>query len=788
MPTSISASRADGARILGSVSLLFAGFRKLFSFSSKIRVHACLSLLVVALLPAQAMAQVQRNFANLGFEQPAMTTAGCRVYINASQVPGWLTTHPSQATENSGGCVVAGGLGASPGPIIELWRTPRNNDSGGTVNARNGVQIAELNAAVSSRIFQNVCLINGERVEWRFSHRGRSSATVRDVADMKIGASSTIVRVGTTNNGATNPPVASQGVVDTPVNAPGNTSWVDYRGRFSYAGATGTTNMGFESVGGSTSGNLLDDIQIELAPFVEFTQPSSSTPESASNNRPTLRINGTVYTAFNVTAQVTGGTATLGVDFTTPSNNPTMTITVQPGTYDGVSSGSLFPLPITITQDALVEGNETIELQVQPSSAAIPPYQLSSSSVCGGTPQTTWIYTIVDDDSSINVSKNAAAPVPVAGQPTQFDVTYTLTVNNPTLLPANYSLTDTPGLEANVSIVSARYTLNGGTSTALGGSGPWTLQPQWRTLNSAQIDTYVLTVRININRGGSSTNDSCASPSTGGSGLHNSASAVLQGTPNNTTFTASACRNTPTPVWVTLRKQLVARATASDQVQIRLLSAGTPAAAVTTTGSTSPATASTGLVVLPAGNTLQFDEAVKANGTGADQVPLNYGTQLACTNANSASITVLPSGPGTALATRQQWAEFTPAGGDDLDCVITNNPVRADLSITKTNTPGSGPNDLPADNLLSGATTTYQIVVRNNGPATANNTVVRDPVAPGLSCTTDPTCTATGTTCPGSLPITALQGSGLVIPFLPNGGVVTLSLTCTVTATGLPVP
>ena len=742
----------------------------------------------MAIFSPQAAAQVQRNFANLGFEQPDMATAGCRVYINATQVPGWQTTHPNQATENSGGCVVAGGLGASPGPILELWRTPRNNDSGGTVNARNGTQIAELNAAVSSRIFQNVCLINGERVEWRFSHRGRSSATVRDIADMKIGASSTIVRVGTTNNGAINTPVVSQGVVDTPVNAPGNTSWVDYRGRFNYAGATGTTNMGFESVGGSTSGNLLDDIQIELAPFVEFTQPSSSTPESASNNLPTLRINGTSYTAFNVTVQVTGGTATLGVDFTTPGNNPTMTILVPAGTYDGVSAGSLFPLPITITQDALVEGNETIEVQVQPSSAAFPPYQLSSSAVCGGTPQARWIYTIVDDDSSINVSKNAAAAVPVAGQPTQFDVTYTLVVNNPGLVPANYSLVDTPGLEANVGIVSASYTRNGGTSNALTGSGPWTLQPQWRTLNSTQTDTYVLTVRINVNRGGTSANDTCSSPSAVGSGLHNSASAVLQGTPTNTTYTANACSNTPTPVWVTLRKQLVSRAIANDQIQVRVLSAGTPAATATTTGSASPATASTGLVVLPAGNTLQFDEAVKTNGTGADQMPANYATQLVCTNANAASTTVLPSGSGTALATRQQWAEFTPASGDDLDCVITNNPARADLSITKTNTPASSPNDLPGDSVVAGATTTYQIVVRNNGPAAANNAVVRDPVATGLSCTTNPTCTASGAGCPTSLSITALQGTGLVIPSLPNGGVVTFNLTCTVTATGATVP
>ena len=90
--------------------------------------------------------------------------------------------------------------------------------------------------------------------------------------------------------------------------------------------------------------------------------------------------------------------------------------------------------------------------------------------------------------------------------------------------------------------------------------------------------------------------------------------------------------------------------------------------------------------------------------------------------------------------------------------------------------------------VVAGATTTYQIVVRNNGPAAANNAVVRDPVATGLSCTTNPTCTASGAGCPTSLSITALQGTGLVIPSLPNGGVVTFNLTCTVTATGATVP
>ncbi len=747
--------------------------------------NASLFLLAAFAMAGTAHAQVQRSFLNPGFETPALTASntanGCYRQLDETLVPGWSTTHPSQA--GSGDCTAPG---ASSGRLIELWRT---NFQG--IPARQGNNYAELNAEASSRMFQNACLINGEQINWRFSHRGRGSATVRDVMDFNVGASLPIVRVGTTSNGAFNTPVASQGVVAAPTS--GGNGWIDYTGAFAYGGATGTSSLGFESIstgsGSNTVGNFLDNIQIELRPFVEFVQPGSSTPESASSNRPTLRVNGTVFSAFNVTVVVTGGTATLGTDYATPGNSTTMTVSIPAGVYDGTSVSSLFALPIAVTQDALVEGNETIQLQVQPTTTSPAPYLLSSSSSCGASAQTTWTYTIVDDDTSINLTKNAAAPVAVAGQPAQYDVVYTLVVNNPTLLAANYALSDTPGLEANVAIVSASYAVNSGPATALSGSGPWTLQPQWRTLAPGATDTYVLTVRISINRGGAIGNDACAVPSAAGAGLHNAASALLQGVAGNSTFNASACRNTPAPVWVTLRKQLTGRAIASDQVQVRLFSGGNLNASATTTGTTAPATASTGLVVLPAGNTMQFEEAVKANGTGADQAPANYGATLACTNATAGSTTVLPTGAGTALANRRQWPEFTPAGGDDLDCLITNTPASADLQITKTNTPAAGASDQAGDSVTRGTTTTYDLVVRNTGPASANNATLRDPSVSGLvGCVLGtPACVASGgASCPvsgnaaGQLSVANLQGSGVQIPLLPMGGVATLKLACTV--------
>jgi hypothetical protein len=376
------------------------------------RAIAAAAVLIGICVADDAYAQVQRNYLNPGFESPALTAtstaAGCYKLLSETLVPGWTTTHPVGA--DGGTCTAP--VGPS-GPLMEMWRTNFN-----AVPARSGLNFVELNAAASSRMYQNVCVLNNDRIAWRFSHRGRGSTTIPDVMDYNIGASVPIVRVGTTSNGTFNAPVASQGTVSAPVS--GGNGWVDYTGVFTYSGASGTTSMGFESIsagsGNNTIGNFLDNIQIELTPFVEFAQPGSSTPESASSNLPTLRVNGTAFSAFTVTVQITGGTATLGTDYTTPGNTTTLTIAIPVGQYDGVSAGSLFALPIAVVNDTLSEGNETIQLSIVPPSGSPPPFLLSSSVTCGGAAQTVSTYTIVDDDASIAVVKNAAAPVAVSGQ------------------------------------------------------------------------------------------------------------------------------------------------------------------------------------------------------------------------------------------------------------------------------------------------------------------------------------------------------------------------------------
>lgn len=701
------------------------------------RLFRGLTALAIACLALPAAAQVQRSFINIGFEAPVLGngTTACYALIPEGAIPGWTTTHPIGTA--GGTCVPPASVGTS-GRLMELWA---NNFS--SVPAREGRQFAELNAAATSRMYQNVCMINGERIDWVFSHRGRSSNTVRDVAEMKVGASSTVIRVGTTANGSFDTPTVSQGTANTPV--AGGNGWVDYRGNFTYTGATGTNSLGFESIstagGDLTVGNFLDAIQLVLRPFVEFDQPSSSSPESTGGNLPALRINGTVPAGgLTVQVQVTGGTATLGVDYTTPGNAATFNVTVPAGTYDG-GAGSLIALPIAITNDILPEGNETIALRISPPTGSPLPFLLTSITTCGGAAQDTRSYTITDDDASLAVNKNADAPVAVAGSADLSDIRYTVTVNNPSLVAASYSLTDTPGLDPDTSIVSASYTFNGGAASALSGSGPWLLQGQWRNLTAGQTDTYAISVRVRVNRGGSTGNDACAVPSAAGSGLHNGVRAVLRGLIGNTNFDASACRPTPTPVWVNLSKQLQARVGASDQATVRIYSGGILAASAATSGGAAPTSASTGVTILPAGSTMQFEEAIKATPAGPDQAPSAYRVSLSCSNATAGSATALPSGGGNNLGNRQQWAEFSPSAGDDLNCTITNALRQADLSIVKSD---------GAATYTPGGTASYTLTVTNNGPDAANAAQISDNLPTGVSLSGPWTCSASNGSCPAS--------------------------------------
>ncbi|MBD9470842.1 DUF11 domain-containing protein [Pseudoxanthomonas sp. PXM01] len=208
------------------------------------------------------------------------------------------------------------------------------------------------------------------------------------------------------------------------------------------------------------------------------------------------------------------------------------------------------------------------------------------------------------------------------------------------------------------------------------------------------------------------------------------------------------------------------RAAAADQFTLSMTGAGAPAP-LTTTGTGSTAAGTVSHATATPGSAYVLSEAAAG---GADLT--HYVSSYSCSNARSGG--QAPSGSGASFG-------VTPAAGDDLTCTFSNLRRSTDISILKT---------VAADPVVSGGQAQFTLVVTNHGPMAADGATVRDPAMAGLDCTTAglpaPTCSATpGTTCPSPLTAAGLQ-AGLPVPTFPSGGVVTLGLTCSVTASGTP--
>jgi uncharacterized repeat protein (TIGR01451 family) len=160
--------------------------------------------------------------------------------------------------------------------------------------------------------------------------------------------------------------------------------------------------------------------------------------------------------------------------------------------------------------------------------------------------------------------------------------------------------------------------------------------------------------------------------------------------------------------------------------------------------------------------------------TGATLAPLGTVTlTIACTV--DAAFTGASLANTATVAPPTNFADPVP-GNNTAGPVSTAVAHEADLAITKSNL---------ASTLVAGSSTTYTIVVTNGGPANADNAVLTDPAVAGLSVTAVNCTSATGGgSCPASVTVALLQGSGLVIPSLPVGATVTFTVTATVTASG----
>jgi Domain of unknown function DUF11 len=116
----------------------------------------------------------------------------------------------------------------------------------------------------------------------------------------------------------------------------------------------------------------------------------------------------------------------------------------------------------------------------------------------------------------------------------------------------------------------------------------------------------------------------------------------------------------------------------------------------------------------------------------------------------------------------------TVAGEDCEPGAYELNPADTDLAVTKTNN---------ATELLSESTTSYTLVVTNNGTASTDNARLSDTAVSGITLT-GVTCVAVtgGAACPSPAQVTLanLTGGGIVIGTMPVGSTVTFTVTANV--------
>jgi uncharacterized repeat protein (TIGR01451 family) len=190
----------------------------------------------------------------------------------------------------------------------------------------------------------------------------------------------------------------------------------------------------------------------------------------------------------------------------------------------------------------------------------------------------------------------------------------------------------------------------------------------------------------------------------------------------------------------------------------------------TENGSTNGAGAITGIATLPAG-------IAAAGGSLTYTIVATLDGTTSCDAITNITTITTPAGVSEGTSAAAGFDTPVPGGAANNTASVDVTQACADLSIVKSAT--------PAD-VSSGDEVVYTLVVTNNGPVAADGATVTDPGVPGsLDCTALTCAVGGGAACPVA-PTPAQLAAGLAIPALPSAGSVTLTLTCTVTASGTP--
>jgi uncharacterized repeat protein (TIGR01451 family) len=642
-------------------------------------------------LGASAFAQIPtRVLVNGGFESPDFSalclTGGAggppptRGYLAATNQPATASIDPARIVtgwrttdlDTPANTFMCGGTatGGNYAPV-QIFR----GDVAGP--AQEGVQWAELNPEHESRLYQRVCAIPGESINYALYHKRRSAATesarvvlCRDGAGfnqaIECGAVTSQIAVG------------SVSVINTP-----DSAWRLVSGILNVTTIAVPTiaEFGFESVTPvGSAGNMIDNTKLALRPVIDIRAAASNVlAEPATNSAITILVNGQLRSAATVILRrAVASTARYGADYvagtitrgSVAANTTTgdLTVTLPAGFYDpnqasGASAG-LITLALNVVDDNIIEATETLT------------YTIVNADVTGGGGTDADLGTIAGLIHQISgYSANCAAANGSAA--------FTITDNDqPTLTKAFGAAS----IAASVS-TTLTFTL---TSPAEGATAT--------TRVDSQPVTFTDTLPIGLQIADASV----------------ALSADCLGTAPTVTAGATS---------VTISNMVVR---------------GSPPS-----GNNAAATACT----------ITFNVTNRPGQLNASCV-----TNPAAFTNGTTNIT------GLAAATN----------GVTNSCLVVT-PATVNLAISKTNSVTS---------VRAGGTTTYTIVVSNNGPSSANGSTIADPPTAGLSACMVNSCTPTGgATCPASF-TGFFTATGVTVPALPATSSISISVTCNVTATG----